>query len=411
MTERNQPRPPPRYPLSCSTWGEAEIAAIHRVIASGRYTMGSEVMAFEAEFAAHFGSRHAVMVNSGSSANLLAIAGLRYHPDQPLRPGSEILVPAVSWSTTFFPVHHLGFRLRFVDVDRDTLNLDLDGLEAAMSPETGAVLAVHLLGNPVDFDRLRGLCGRHDLVLIEDSCESMGAMQGDRHTGTVGRCGTFSTFYSHHISTMEGGVLVTDDEALFHTALALRAHGWVREQPASSHLQIAGDEFERSFRFVLPGFNLRPLEMSGAIGRAQLKKLPSFLQARRRNAEFYRQFCGDIDGIRLQRETGKSAWFGFSFLLEGPLSGKRASLVKRFAAEGIECRPIVAGNFLNNPVIAHLNHRVARPLEVSDATDRDGLFIGNHHLDLEADLRRVGSVLKDFALREKNSAAVTFDAS
>ena len=411
MTAPMLPRTPVRYPLSTSTWGEEEVAAIHRVIASERYTMGPEVAAFEKEFAAFFGSRHAVMVNSGSSANLLAVAGLRYHPDTLLRPGDEILVPAVSWSTTFFPVHQLGFILRFVDVDRNTLNLDLNRLEAAATTKTRGVFAVNLLGNPNDFTSLKDFCDGNDLVLIEDNCESMGAMHNERYSGTFGQCGTFSTFFSHHISTMEGGVIVTDDTALFHTLLALRAHGWVREQPRGSHLHIAVDEFEQWFRFVLPGFNVRPLEMSGAIGRSQLRKLPFFLDVRRRNAQFYRQFCGDISGIRLQEETGRSSWFGFSFLLEGPLAGKRKSLVGKFAAEGIECRPIVAGNFLNNPVIRHLNHRTSSTLEVAETIDHNGLFVGNQHLDLEAGIRRIGSILKDFAFREGKGRAVPSDAS
>lgn len=410
MTAEVRPGTRNHFPLTSSTWGEEEIAAIHRVIESERYTMGPEVDSFEREFAAFFGSRHAVMVNSGSSANLLALAGLLYHPDGLLRPGDEILVPAVSWSTTFFPVHQVGCVLRFVDVDPATLNLDLDKLENAVTPKVKAVLAVNLLGNPNEFDRLKRFCDSRGLILIEDSCESMGATYAGRYAGTFGRCGTFSTFFSHHISTMEGGVIVTDDESLFHTLLALRAHGWVREQPAGSHLQLEGDEFERSFRFVLPGYNARPLEMAGAIGRSQLRKLPAFLQARRRNAESYRRFCGDIEGIRLQQEIGFSSWFGFSILLEGSLDGRRSALVKRFRAEGVECRPIVAGNFLNNPVIAHLNHQRGSSIEAADAIDRNGLFVGNQHIDLESGLRHVGYVLKDFAARKGGNSTVPFHA-
>lgn len=385
------------YPLSGSSWDEQEIDAIHRVIASNNYTMGLEVAAFEQEFAAFVGSKHAVMVNSGSSANLLAIFSLLYHPDKLLRPGDEVLVPAVSWSTTFFPVHQSGLFLRFVDVDRDTLNIDLEKMEKAVTAKTRAVFAVNLLGNPNDFVRLQEFCKNYKLVLIEDNCESLGATLNGKMAGTFGLCGTFSTFFSHHISTMEGGIIVTDDTALYHTLLSLRAHGWIREQPSDSHLQIDASDFVRLFRFVLPGFNVRPLEMSGAIGRAQLKKLPNIIEVRRRNATLFKKHCGDIEGIRIQKETGVSSWFGFSVLLEGRFLGQREDLVNILVANGIECRPVVSGDFTANPVIRHLNHTVGSTLEVAESVDKNGLFIGNHHFDLSDRLSYVGAIIREFS--------------
>lgn len=386
----------PHYPLSSSSWDEEEISAIHRVIASDNYTMGLEVAAFEQEFAAFVGSKHAVMVNSGSSANLLAVASLIYHPDRLLRPGDEVLVPAVSWSTTFFPVHQSRLILRFVDVDRNTLNIDLEKMERAVTPKTRAVFAVNLLGNPNDFVRLEEFCNNYGLVLLEDNCESMGATLNGKMAGTFGRCGTFSMFYSHHMSTMEGGVVVTDDTGLYHTLLSLRSHGWIREQPPDSHLQIDVSDFVRLFRFVLPGFNVRPLEMSGAIGRAQLKKLPGIVKVRRRNAALFRQLCGDIEGIRIQQETGASSWFGFSILLEGRFLGKREQLVKTLRAKGVECRPVVAGDFTKNPAIRHLNHTIGSPLDIAESVDENGFFIGNHHFDLGDRLSYVSAAINDF---------------
>ncbi|TBW37402.1 DegT/DnrJ/EryC1/StrS family aminotransferase [Siculibacillus lacustris] len=385
------------YPLASTTWDDEEAAALERVIASGRYTMGPEVQAFEADFAAHFGSRHAVMVNSGSSANLLAIAAVMYHPDLGLEPGDEVIVPTVSWSTTFYPLHQNRLVMRFVDVDRATLNLDLDLVEAAITPRTRAIFAVNLLGNPCDFARLRKIAAEHSLLLFEDNCESMGATFEGRAAGTFGLFGTFSTFYSHHICTMEGGVVVTDDEKLYHTMLSLRAHGWLREQPAHSHLATDVDDFAGLFRFVLPGFNFRPLEMEGALGRSQLRKLPELVRHRRANAQVFTRAFGDIPGIRLQQETGESSWFGFALILEGPLSGQRRALVEVLRAAGVECRPIVAGNFLANPVMRHLDHSVAGPVPVAEAIDVDGLFIGNHHHPVGDDLERIAEVVRGFA--------------
>ena len=380
-------------PLATDSWDELEYAAIERVVRSRHFTMGAEVAAFEAEFAARFGSRFAVMVNSGSSANLLAVAGLVYHPDTLLKPGDTVLVPAVSWSTTYFPLHQYGLKLRFVDVDLNSLNIDCDLLEEAITPSVRGIFAVNLLGNPCELDRIQTLCERHDLVLIEDNCESMGARLHGKMAGSFGHVGTFSTFYSHHISTMEGGVIITDDERLYHTMISLRSHGWLREQPPHSHLRHEVDPFMARFRFVLPGYNLRPLEMSGAIGREQIRKLPSLVRARRENANFFLETFGDRADVLVQRETGESSWFGFSFVLRGTLSGKRKELVSRLETNGIECRPIVAGNFTNNPVIQYIDHEISHPLRNAEEIDANGLFIGNQHYPIEGALMKVEDVM------------------
>jgi CDP-6-deoxy-D-xylo-4-hexulose-3-dehydrase len=385
------------YPLASTTWDEEEKAAIDRVTASGRFTMGPEVRAFEEAFAAHFGARRAVMVNSGSSANLLGVTAAMYHPTLGLKPGDEVIVPAVSWSTTFYPIHQNRLVLRFVDIDRDTLDIAPDLVEAAITERTRAIFAVDLLGNPCDFDRLRAIAEKHGLLLFEDNCESMGATYGGRAAGTFGLFGTFSTFFSHHICTMEGGVVVTDDEALYNTMLSVRAHGWLREQPADSHLATEVDDFTRLFRFVLPGYNLRPLEMEGALGQTQLRKLPEFVRRRRENAADFVRLFGDVPGLRLQKETGESSWFGFAMILEGPLAGRRAELVEILRREGVDCRPIVAGNFLANPVLRHLDHSVAGPVPVAEEIDAHGLFIGNHHHPVGNGLAVVADLVRHFA--------------
>jgi CDP-6-deoxy-D-xylo-4-hexulose-3-dehydrase len=179
------------YALASDSWGEEEIEAIQKVIKSGRYTMGPFVKQYEKEFSDYFGCSDAVMVNSGSSANLLAIALLS------VKYGlvGDIIVPAVSWSTTFFPLHQYGFKLNFVDIDKDTLNIDVNKIEKAITPNTSAIFAVNLLGNPNDFNKLKQICDKHKLILIEDNCESLGAKFENKHTGTIGKLGTFSFFF------------------------------------------------------------------------------------------------------------------------------------------------------------------------------------------------------------------------
>src|SRR5688572_21183036 len=200
------------YDLASTTWGEEEIQALHRVIAGGQLTIGPNVRQFEEEFARKFGVTHALMASSGSAANLLGVAALFHKADRPLRRGDEVIVPAISWATTYYPLQQYGLRLRFVDVELDTLNIDVTQLEAALTPRTRMVVAVSILGNPCALDVLRAFCDRHGLYLFEDNCESMGASLNGQPCGTFGHINTFSTFFSHHISTMEGGLIVSDSE-------------------------------------------------------------------------------------------------------------------------------------------------------------------------------------------------------
>ncbi|TFD86282.1 DegT/DnrJ/EryC1/StrS family aminotransferase [Cryobacterium serini] len=388
----------PIFPLATSSWDEAEYAALQSVIEKGRFTMGPLVAQFEREFAQFFGARYGVMVNSGSSANLIAIAAAVLDPRFDLNAGDEVLVPAVSWATTYYPLHQYGLTLKFVDIDVDTLNMDLDLLEQSVGPKTKAIFAVNLLGNPNDFARLRELAAKHNLVLIEDNCESLGAKDAGMFAGTAGVMGTFSAFFSHHISTMEGGIILTDDEQLYQEMISLRSHGWTRELPVDNHVHAkSGDLFDDMFRFVLPGYNVRPLEMSGALGIEQLKKIPALIAGRRANAQYFVEKFRDLPTVRIQQEQGESSWFGFSLVLEGALAGRRAEVVEALNAARIECRPIVAGNFTRNPVMAHLNAVVPDALPAADKIHEDGLFVGNHHFAVDEAIDLLYVTLKNLS--------------
>jgi CDP-6-deoxy-D-xylo-4-hexulose-3-dehydrase len=370
-----------KFPLATATWDQAELNAMQRVIASGMFTMGSEVQAFEKSFASYIGSQHAVMVNSGSSANLLMVAALFYTKDNRLKPGDEVIVPAVSWSTTYYPLHQYGLKLRFVDIDLHTLNYDLDQLEAAVSDRTRLIMVVNLLGNANDFDRIHSIIGQRDIRFIEDNCESLGAAYKGRKTGTLGVMGSFSTFFSHHISTMEGGLVVTDDEELYQLMLSLRAHGWTRDLPKFNHVcgEKSDDPFKESFRFVLPGYNLRPLELSGALGVEQVKKLPSLIAERRKNGALFQAKMSEHPDLLIQREIGESSWFGFSLVIRPGSNLTRDQLLTKLSTAGFECRPIVAGNFAKNEVMKYFDAEVFGDLPNADYIDQNGLFVGNHH--------------------------------
>ena len=396
---------PNKYPLATATWDQAEYDAIQRVIASGMFTMGPEVQAFEKRFAAYTGSAYCVMVNSGSSANLLMVGALRYSKNAvyQIQPGDEVIVPAVSWSTTYYPLHQYGLKIKFVDIDIDTLNYDLDQLALAVSDKTRIIMAVNLLGNPNDFTRIRQIIGDRNVILIEDNCESLGAEFEGRQAGTFGVMGSYSAFFSHHISTMEGGMIVTDDQELYHILLSLRAHGWTRNLPKQNHVcgTKSDNAFEESFRFILPGYNMRPLEMSGAIGIEQIKKLPGLVAARRANADRFIDLMAEFPWLGVQKEIGASSWFGFSLVLRENAPVSREILVQRFTEKNIDVRPIVAGNFVKNEVIKWFDYEIHGELTNAKAVDANGLFIGNHHYGLTDEFAWLAQTLRSVSGNDK----------
>jgi len=387
------------YSLASSTWDEKEYSAIQRVIDSDMFTMGKEVAQYEKDFAEFFGSKYALMVSSGSTANLLMIASLFFTKNESLKlkRGDEVIVPAVSWSTTYFPLQQYGLKVKFVDIDINTLNIDLEKLEAAITEDTRAILSVNLLGNPNDFNRIQEVVSGRDIFILEDNCESMGATLDGKQAGTFGVMGTYSSFFSHHIATMEGGCVVTDDEELYHILLCIRAHGWTRNLPKFNKLtgEKSDDHFEESFKFVLPGYNVRPLEMSGALGIEQLKKLPGFIETRRKNAKLFQGLFENHPYFYIQQETGSSSWFGFSLIIKPDAPYSRKELVKLLTQNGIECRPIVTGNFLKNKeVLEHFDYEVSGSLEAAEYLDEYGLFVGNHQNEIEKEIELLAKLLK-----------------
>ena len=384
------------YELASSSWDQDELDAMQRVIKSGNFTMGREVREFEGKFADYFGTKFAVMSNSGSSANLLAMAAVKYSKEYGKDDRDEVIVPAVSWSTTYYPITQLGYKLRFVDIDLNSLNATASAIQAAINNRTAGIFAVNLLGNPSNLEAISNLASEAGIFLLEDNCESMGAKIGTKFSGTFGQIGTFSSFFSHHISTMEGGLSVTDDEELAQLMTSLRAHGWTRELPETNHVHDkTGEKFDDLFRFVLPGYNLRPLELSGAIGIEQLKKLPAINNQRRLNAEFFKSRIV-FEDLLIQQEFGNSSWFGFSMILTGKLSGMRSEIVSHLTSKGIESRPIVAGNFTRNPVLKHLDHVKLEPLPNADKIHQDGLFVGNSQEDLSKEILILEIALREF---------------
>ncbi len=217
------------YKLARDNWDSKEILAIKKVIKSNRFTYGPKVLQFERSFAKFFGMKYSIMTNSGSSANLISIASLFYKKKNPLKSGDEVIVPAVSWSTTYHPLQQYGLKLKFVDIDINTLNIDYELLERSITKKTKLIVAVSILGNPAPLDKMAKLCKKKNIYFMEDNCESMGAILNNKYCGTYGIMSTHSTFFSHHISTIEGGVIMTNSKELYDLSLSLRSHGWTRD--------------------------------------------------------------------------------------------------------------------------------------------------------------------------------------
>jgi dTDP-4-amino-4,6-dideoxygalactose transaminase len=310
-----------------------------------------------------------------------------------LHPGDEVIVPAVTWPTTVTPILQNGCVPVFVDVDRQTLNMRPDDLEQAWSPRTRAIFVVHLLGNPVAMEDVMRFAAERDLWVLEDTCESLGSEIHGRQAGSIGHVGTFSFYFSHHITTVEGGMLVTDDARLADLARSLRAHGWSREVSNRNELEAASPWIDPRFLFVHLGYNVRPMEVQAAFGTVQLGRLEPFNEARRRNARMLIAALQDIEGIEFvaEQEGGRSTWFGFPVILRD--AETRDALSRHLEERQIETRPIVAGNLTVQPAFRDSPHRTVGTLANATAIGQCGLFIGNHP---DLDERRLNHIAEAF---------------
>ena len=387
---------PMYYDLAADTWGPEEKAAIHEVVDSGRLTMGPKVAEFEAEFAQYFKRKHAVMVNSGSSANLVGIASLFYRSKNPLQRGDEIIVPAIAWSTTYFPLQQYGLKLRFVDVNLDTLNIDVGQLDDALNAKTRMIVGVSILGNPAALDKIRQFANQNQLIFFEDNCESMDAELNGEKTGSFGDIGTFSTFFSHHISTIEGGVLTTNDDELNAIARSIRAHGWTRDLKDEMDLyERRDDDFYEAYRFILPGYNVRPQEINAAIGIEQLKKLSSMTEVRRKNLSYFRSQFRDDDRFIIQRENGKSSCFCFTLILNPKNNINRNKVFSTLKKKGIGYRMITGGCFPRHDVIKHFDYELVGEMTNGNIAHDNGFFVGNHPFDLSPQIERFRKIMDE----------------
>ena len=372
-----------RIPLTVPTFGSEEVEEAVDSMLSTWVTMGAKVKKFEEAFSQYNGSKHAVMVNSGSSANLLALSVLT-NPilADHIERGSEIITPAVTWATTVYPISNVGCTPVLVDVDPRTFNILPEEMEKAITSKTRAVVPVHLLGRPCELDGINRIAEEHDLFVVEDACESTGAEIQGRKVGSFGDMGTFSFFISHHISTIEGGIIVTNDDNLYEYLKAMRAFGWARDLRDRESYSSANQGIDPRFLFITHGYNLRPTEIQGAFGIHQIRKLDGFIKQRRENAAYWTKKLSEYKDqliLPVEPEHAKHVYFGYPITVKPDAAFTREELVNHLEDKLIETRPIMAGNMAEQPAMKRINHRTVGELPNSRMIMRQSFFFGNHN--------------------------------
>src|SRR5256712_428986 len=371
-----------RIPLTVSTYGSEEVEEAVDSLLSTWVTMGSKVKTFETAFANYNGSSHAVMVNSGSSANLLALSVLTNDTvSDHIEKGSEVITPAVTWATTVYPIANVGCTPVLVDVDPRTFNIHPAEMERAITPKTKAIVPVHLLGSPCDIDSIQKLGETRDLYVVEDACESTGAEFQGKKVGSFGDMGTFSFFLSHHISTVEGGMIVTDDDTLYENLKAMRAFGWVRDLQDKQKYASANKGIAPRFLFITSGYNLRPTEIQGAFGMHQIKKLDGFIDQRRRNAAYWTKKLSPYSDLLIlpeEQPRTKHVYFGYPLTVRPEAPFTREQLVDHLESKLIQTRPAMATKIDDQQDLKSIPHRISGSLTNSKMIMRQSFFFGNH---------------------------------
>ncbi len=373
-----------RIPLNTPSYNWQEAQEAINSLLSTYVTMGEKVFKFEKLFAQYLGVKEAIMVNSGSSANLLALSILS-NPlvKNRIKPGDEIIAPAVTWSTTIFPIINIGAIPVLVDVSLEDFNLSPEAVEKAVSKKTKAIFPVHLLGYPANITAIKKIAKKRNLFLIEDCCEAHGAEFQGKKVGTFGDLATFSFFFSHHISTIEGGMVVTNNSQYAELARNLRAHGWIREMKGREEIAKKYPKIDKRFLFSNIGYNLRPIEIEGAFGIHQVAKLEKFIKIRRENADYWTRALNRYpDFITLpklkEKQASRRVWFGYPIILKEKAKFSRKELTDFLESKGIETRPIMAGNLAEQPALKLFSHRVADKLTNSEIIMDRAFFFGNH---------------------------------
>lgn len=392
-----------RIPLNVPTYGPEEVLEALDSMMSTWVTMGKKVKQFESMWALYADSMNAVMVNSGSSANLLALSALK--AQGLLREGDEIITPALTWATTVFPIAQVGCVPVLVDVDRETYNISPGAILSGLSSRTRAIMPVHLLGNPCDMDGIQYLASAgRDLIVIEDCCEAHGAEVDGARVGSFGEVATFSFFFSHHISTIEGGMVVTSDDEMAEACRSMRAHGWIRELADKKAIAARNQDIDPRFLFLHAGYNFRPTEIQGAFGIHQVPRLEGLIAHRREVAAYWNQELaqyGEWLMLPTERPNTRHVYFAYPITVKPGAPFTAKELQAHLEECGLETRPIEAGNMAVQPAMAEVPHRIAGPLTNTQYIHDNAFFFGNHQGIGVQEREAVAGYFHDFMGRHK----------
>lgn len=385
-------------PLMMPTFGPDEILEAFDSMVELNVTMGAKVEKLESEFSRYLGTPYAAMVSSGSSANLLALSILTNPAiKNPIKPGDEVLVPSVTWSTSIFPIINVGAIPVLVDVGEDYL-IDTEKMQEAISPKTRAIMPVHLLGNVCDMGAISDLAHDKSLYVIEDCCEAMGSEYKGEKVGTLSDLSSFSTYFSHHITTGEGGFLCTPNFDYADLARILRAHGYVRHSLKKEEYVSATPGIDPRFLFVNMGYNFRPTDIQGAFGIHQLPKLESFIQSRREAGLALNSALSKYSEYLIlpkEKKDTKHTWFAYPITIREGAPFTREELTAHLEENGIETRPLVCGNFAEQPAMQLFPYRRG-DLSHSEYVMRNSFYVGIHpQLDSQT-VSKVAGVFDSF---------------
>jgi len=374
------------YPLLDNAFSREDLISGIKVLISGQLTMSKKTRDFEKEFANKLGKKYALMVNSGSSANLLVtFAACNPMRNNRFKAGDEVLIPSVCWPTSLWPLVQAGLKPVFVDVDRDSLNVNSKLLIKKITKKTKVIMLVHVLGNSTEVDKITKIAKQKKIIVIEDTCESLGSTYKNKYLGTFGDFGTYSFFYSHQITSGEGGMIVCNNRDDYELLQTMRSHGWSRDLKDQKKIEKDNPGLDPRFIFVNSGFNLRPTDIVAAIGLNQFKRLKAFIKIRNIN---YKKI---INGIKKSKTWNnqfsffkinpnvKPSFFGFPILLNKKYLGKRKRYLGLLDKSGVETRAIISGNFLNQPAIKlhKLGNKKDKFTQAQEIEDL-GFFIGLH---------------------------------
>ena len=379
--------------LASDTITQSELeAAASWMISGNRLTKGDQTLEFEKEFAKYVGSAYSVFVNSGSSANLLVAAALK---ESGRLKNLKVVCPAVSWVTTVTPFTHLGFQVILCDSNSENLGVDVTKLREIFDKERPAALAiVHVLGHPNDMAEIESLCKEFGVVLFEDTCEALGTTTtASKMLGTLGLAGSFSFYYGHHMSTIEGGMVVTDDFDFYQLMLSLRSHGWSRDLAPSVKEKLQQeheiDDFRNFYTFYWPGFNFRSTDLQAFIGRNQLRRMGEIVSTRAFNHKVYADGLGEF-----WTQTSKTRVLSsFAF---GTAVKNRSEVADVLRSEGIESRPLICGNLARHPF--WLKSNPPSDLPIADFVHDYGMYLPNHAELSQPDVEKVVKVFSSIAI-------------